>query len=716
MNVIRRQKHLYLRLTLTVIFIAICTVMHGIASTTNLVLSSGFPVLVYNVASLPFYFLFAASCYSFGAVLVPSVGLNSKADILLLRSITGFSLFSFLGYALGLAQLLTNQMAIGALALPLLFFPQDSISWSQLSRNDRLKALVLTVVVIYLYCFSGILFVYIESDFALYYPAYDLSLAHGDLLPNSYFWTYFFTKGCGANYIAMAATSRLSIQIVTFYAFTIIGLLTYRICSMMTGNQVVAVATALLLLATKLIRAESYRGHASFSMLLLSVPYIMARLHFGPETLRTNYRYLLAFFLCTAVLLQVSTAAFLAIPLLYFLGATFLGSPMASPRVAIGIAAAPVITFFAMIVSNYFISGIPELTPLNLMMSLINYDKVSEWTPPYGVFLSIVAQTRYTEFDIKDSKLPTLLLNLGMTAFVIVFFYRRFRLHKPFFLKRLQIAFGPLLALGIACPIIDALCKQASLSRYIIFYSAVQPLYVTTFVLASCHALVPWLQKRFPRIWSPRKILTILFSIIACYALVFNWTPKLKHQAAYTRYFFGYTPLGPVIPNWYEPEIDIVNSFVPDSEMVLALYNSPYSIFINSNKFLHPLHNQYIRNFSVMLGANAEAAAKEYTKQGILHFIVDLSPTNQMVYQMYSELFTAESISRHFRVKHLGKQKWLLTLNGSEAEGRLPNENFLREYAFKRNNELQRANNDYLPDVLYLRRHIPAFALPDAPK
>lgn len=686
--------------------------MHGIALTTNFVTASGVPVLVYNLASYLFFILFAASCYAFGALAVPTKGINSNTDILLLRSITGYSLFSFLGYAIGLAGLLTNPIAIGALAMPLLLFPKDSLCIPPLSRNDKLKLALLVVAPIYLFCFSGISSLYIENDFAQYYPAYELALKHGDLWPDIFFWTSFFTRGCGAAYLAMAATSKFSIQIASFYAVTFMCLLTYRMCAMMTGNQIVAVATALLVLATKMLKLEFYRGHALFSLMLLSIPYLMARQHLGPDKLRTRLRFLLAFWLCTTILLQPSTAAFLVLPLIYLMVAAWFDNSLASPRVALSIAATPALIFLAIIFLNYFTTGIPELTPLHTMQRYIDYAKVSEWINPHIVQASIASEHTSTIFSIRPDKIYTLIINVCIASLSLLLLYVRPLRRKPQLMKRLQIVFVPILTLGIACPLIAVFSKQASFSRYIVFYSAIQPLYVATFLLITVNALVPWLQQRFPALWPPRKILTVLFSVIACYAVLFNWTPKLQHQIAHARAFFGLTSMRPLLANWHEPELDLVNETLPETALVLPLYPSYYGTLLNSTKFLRPLENQHIRNFPVLLGADADAAAQEYLHQGMRYFVVDLDPAVQMVYEVYAELFTAESVSRHFRIRFLGKQKWLLTLSGTDADGSVPDETFLHDYALKRYNEIRRPNNDWYPIVRELRERFPEFALP----
>lgn len=702
-----------IRFLLMSTFIFICIAMHSIASNHNMVLASGAFVATYNILSLPFFFLFGASCYSLGALIVPSHGLRSRSDWLILRSLSGYAILSLFGYAIGISKLLIPSVAIATLALPLFFFPADTLSIiPSLRSQEKFKMLLLAMLASYLLCFSGVLSSYIENDFAQYYPAFDISLARGDLLPNVFFWTNIYSKGCGAAYLAMAATSRFSIQIGTLYALCMMGLIVYRLTSMMTRTTMVAIATSLLLLASKVMKSEAYRTHAIFSMMLMSIPYIITRLHFGPASLRPTLRTILALCLCATIIIQPSTSAFMSLPLLYFLFVAFRDGKLARPTTAIAIAAAPTFTFLAMLVFNQRVYGIAELTPLHILKEFINYETVSSWGSPYSVQISIFENLGATKFSLQGDKLFTLLVKALAVSAVGLITYRTLRVQSPFLTKRIQIVLFPTLALGIACPFIDAICNQSSFSRYAIFYTAVQPFYFTAFLLVLVHALSPMFRVRLPRLWPNAKILTTLFSVAAAYALIFSWTPKFNSQLAHTRAFFGITSLAPVLGHWHEPEIDALYKQYNNGTLILPLYPAPYAAFLSSKTFLNPHQNQFLSELPTMLGSDTNAAIDAYVRAGISHFIINLDPLAQMTNQVYAEVFLPDTVQRSFRIRHLGQDKWLLTLHGTATDGHLPTPEFLCRYAKKLESELHRKNNDFYPTVQHLRSSLPEFGPP----
>lgn len=308
------------RIALPALLLGVSTAMHTLAKTHPLLMAQGLPAVAQNLLGIPLLALFAASCYSLGAMLLPLTGLRSRMDAFLLRTITGYCLFSLLGYALGLLKLLTPSTSMAVLALPLAFFPLDSIRIPEISRRHSAMLALAALIGSWLLCFSGFLHVYIENDFAHYYSTIRLSLERGDLLPNVYFLAHFYIKGFGAPFLLMAATSEYTVTLATFFALAIMALLTYRLATMMTGSTMAGLATALLLLASKAVRIESYKMHCTVSMLLLAIPYFMARLQLGPAFLRSRLGALLALLLCTAIVALPPSAVFMAPPLLLLLG------------------------------------------------------------------------------------------------------------------------------------------------------------------------------------------------------------------------------------------------------------------------------------------------------------------------------------------------------------------------------------------------------------
>lgn len=707
-----------MRLCLALTMLGACLTMHGISLQHNIVTVSGTPLLVYNLASIVFVFLAGASFFSLGSLLVPVWGARSGLDAFLLCSLAGFSLASILGFLLGMAGLLTFWAGLTALAGPLLWLPPRALPPYALSRSDALRLAGFAVLALYLLCVSGILFLYVENDFSHYNYVYDSALLRGDLRYSVPFFSYFYTKGAGGAFLMMAATSRLSMQLCTMYAMLMMLLMAYRLCAMVGLNSVAPLAAALLVLASKAMRIESYKGHTQISMFLLAVPYLTAQLSRGPVALLGRRILALGLTLCAAIVLSPQAAVFMVIPLLYWLWLTLRTRRYGRFPVAFLTCCAPALTFVAILAGNYLLTGIPDVTPMGFFSQFYNLDRVHGWISETALRMTLIESggLEGAAFPVKQ------LLNLLLSAVVLGALYLwgrgRLRRERPVLLKRIELALAPAFAMGAACPLLYAVTIQSSIRRYVVFYAVLQGVYVVMAVLFSSAVLVPMLRRRFSWVPRPRRVAEALLAVACAYALIFSWTPKLKHQAEYTRYFFGQSSMAPMFGHWFAPEVAPADALVPDGEVVLPLYFSPYATMFKPQKYLRQWLNPYSEDLDVKLGPDAEKARAVYLRQGLRRFLVNLTtdpdPMISMVPEAYGALFSPANVAKHFRVRHVMAEVWLLTLDGSEADGDAPDQAFLAAYARKRRFDLENPRNIFYPTLERASKVVPSLVL--APK
>lgn len=706
------------RVTLPALLLAVCTVMHALARAHPLLMAQGLPALAQNLLGIPLLILFSASCYALGAGLLPTTGLRSRLDIFLLRTITGYCLFSVLGYALGLLKMLTPSVSMAVLALPLVFFPRDSVSRPTLNRRQWAMLALAAAIGLWLLCLSGFLHDYVENDFAHYYSTIRLSLERGDLLPNVYFLAHFYIKGFGAPFLLMAATSEYTVTLATFFALFVLALLTYRLAAMMTGNTMAALAAALLLLASKAVRIESYKMHCTVSMLLLACPYFMARLQLGPASLRPRLGLLLALLLSATVVALPPSAIFMAPPLLLLL-ALGLFTPKVLPlRRAVLIAAAPTATFVAMIALNYTLTGIPEVTPLYFFGKYMDFARADSWIPATVLKFELINNRGSDGYAFSAAKVGAFLAKAGVGIALAALLHRVLRASHPLLLRRLWVTLLPVLALGALCPVLERAAAQTSFKRLIVFYSPVQMLAFSAILLAVLTAGHAWLSRRslvrIPR----RRVVTALFTLAALYALIFNWTPKLPQQAIATRAYFGISPLATVFTHWRKAwqVVEELDAMQPDKPLVMLLQFAPYASMYDSKRFLRPLDNEHVRELPLMLGADPDAAADAYLRAGIRYFLVDLTPTKSPYYVLcfegYGSVFDTESVARRFRVRQLSGNNWLLILRGGDADGAVPGADFLALFAARKAQDQACTDNRFRDGLAVARRELPELALP----
>ena len=148
----------------------ICTFMHIVSKQYPLLTATGLPVLAQNIASLFLITLFGASCFSLGGLVIKHDSVHSLVDQFLLRSLCGFSIFTLLGYTIGMLQLLSHSIALAVITLPLLIFPQNILRDYTLRKADYVKLSGVGIILVWIFCFSGVLHTYILDDFSHYYP------------------------------------------------------------------------------------------------------------------------------------------------------------------------------------------------------------------------------------------------------------------------------------------------------------------------------------------------------------------------------------------------------------------------------------------------------------------------------------------------------------------------------------------------------------------
>lgn len=700
-------------LALAIGFALLCGGMHAIAARHNLVTVSGTPLLLYNLGSIAFLTLCGASFFTLGGLVLPGRTARSRLDEFLLRSVTGLCLLMFLGYTLGLAGLLTQWAGTAALALPLCWFPVHRLSLSGLNRKDKAHLALFAAIALYLLAGSSLLFQYVENDFSHYYTMFDSAVRRADLLSPMPYYAYFYMKGVGAAFLMMSATSVFSVQLLTLYALLLMGLMAYRMCSIATSLPMAGLAAALLILASKAVKIESYKGHVIISMLLLAVPYILSRLPAGAARVRTKTRVVLALVFSAAILVTPAVGIFLAVPALYWAWLCWRSEKYGSLRAWLMTMGVTALTLAVILVSNFLVTGMPEVTPYRIFAPFFDMERTRAWISDAALYICEAADYDATGFLFRTGPLTMILGQYSLAA--AAYFWARRILGRtvPLAVTRFELSALPLFALGCVCPILYVVTQQHSIRRFMVFYAVIQGCYVALCVFLAAKALV---RGRLSRPWSARTIATRLCAIACAYALVFNWLPPAGQQKAYARHFVGLAPMTSIIDHWHALEVEKFDALIPDNEPVLPLYFSPYATFYKPQKYLRQALNLYSNGLETKLGPDAEAARQVYLAQGLRHFVANLSespdPMLSMVHEAYGELFSPASVARHFRVRRVEKDIWIMVLDGTDRDGNRPDEAFLAAYRRRRQFDLHNPRNIFYPKLMLASKLYPGIVLP----
>lgn len=701
---------LIVRTLLASLAIFVFSVMHSIAAAVDMKTASGWPAFIYNASSIPCVFLFALSVYSLGARVVSASSLRAKADIFLIRTACGYAFMIVLGYAVGLLNLLYPAVSIAILCLPLIVFPKDSLSFKTWSSKQLLLLGALCCLMVYLLAFSGILDVYVENDFAHYFPMFEIVLESHSLQPNVAFLPYFYMKGNGALFLLMSATSIMSAKMVTIYALGVLFVVVFRLCGMMTGMLSASIAGALLLLATKLMKIEAYKGHVNISMCLLLLIYLLVKAMRKRQGMRSEYVKAVMCILVAIVLVSPVAVIFLSVPLAYFVFCSFLGTSRLGRLESLCVASLAPIAFIVVVGSNYLLSGMPEVTPLSLWLPYFDTGRVNEWLPRYGVIFADV-ESRLAQGGVHKTSRPydVVLVVAGALAgwCAIFMLYKKW---KPVLLRRISSVVIPVACLGVLCPVLLAFVDQSSFSRYVAFYSAIQMIYVVCAV-ALLVPLFTWLLSRTLKVHvKERKVYHVLFAMASAYAILFNWTPGLSFQGLYTSVFWGAAAPSKLFGHWYDHAAVALHRNKQANVKAYPLYFAPYAYYLDRDFFIRPFFDRRTGDSPLMLSANPEVAKAEYHRHGIDSFVMDLSPNVPLMHAAFGGLFTPVAIQDNFNVEPLGADKWLLTFSGTRTQSTAARD-FLVRYSAKRKMEYTNIRNVHYRALVEVSKSHPEYVI-----
>jgi len=311
-----------------------------------------------------------------------------------------------------------------------------------------------------------------------------------------------------------------------------------------------------------------------------------------------------------------------------------------------------------------------------------------------------------------------LLGQLAIAMVLLTYLHRKLSVIAPTLLRRLWVVLPPLLSLGAICPFLQLIAQQPSLNRFLVFWAPLQIVLFVSLLLACIAVVVSWCRNCHSITLRVGTIVTVIFSLAGLYGAVFNWTPKLPHQIAATRAFFGVTSLQPLFGHWREEwqVVEFLDPLLPKDACILPLQFAPYSYMYDSTRYARPMENERLHELPTMLGADPAAAAEAYVRSGIRYFLVKLPPTDSVYdslgYAVSSALFEPAHLKEHFRVVALPNDNWLLVLHGTDADGILPSAAFLSAYEHRRRIDAGQAPNWMMDSLLRARLTVPELALP----
>jgi hypothetical protein len=667
---------------LTIAFALCCLFGRTVAGDDSYLFATGPRIFAYNISTLILAICYVLSAFSLGSLFIGSARFR-VADRFVIGAATGFAVLNIVGQGVGMVGLLNQTVSTALICAPLLFLPPVSRkAWSFLQENKG-YILFFSAISLYIFCFSALIRNENSGDFVFYLPTYEKIVQSGSTLPNLSFLGYCYVKGFGAAHLLMAATSQYSVQYLSAACILLTCFLGARICDLLIPNKALSACFALLLLASGFMRAETYKTHALTSLLLLAAVFLMVQRQLAPKPSRPAA--LRASLLCLAGLLTLSpqAGAFLALPFLAdMISAWRTRRPRAFGQ-AFVVAGAAAAVFFAVLVSNYLLFGVPELSLPSTIKGLIDLDRVDRWYPRQAMELLLVSFSQQPSSGALDLSLGSLafpaLKILVLTAATPLF---RYALRdRPGLRNRYTMALPPFLALGAACILLKAVTQYSSIDRYTLFGIIINRLVIATALYVGGAALYRFASTRI-RIPVPfGKLVFAAFAVLSLHAAISNKLPDTPRQITYTRHFLGLAPFAETFWWLRDPAAEKVLTLLPRGTRVMPLYPALYATILPRVIFeLSDTTDTAREADTLYLSPDPAEAARTYIRLGLRHFMIDLDGMI-MPYPGYGALFRPEYLADHFRARHLTGKRWLLTLEGTDADGIRPDRNFMADYA-----------------------------------
>jgi len=642
-------------------------------------------VALYNLLRVILAFLVAISCYSAGRFVVRlSV---PKLDLLIIRLYVGASILSILGVATSLWLTVSYPLSIFIFTVLLFIAPHyirnDLSNFSINRRNKNTILRSISVVLFTLICIiligRGIIPDLTTNDYAHYLPYYEMVQNNQSTQPNGYFYHFFYSKGAGLIHLTAAISDIHIAQLINIIFISLISLTLYRIAILLLRpSGFVGLASVFALLASPLLLSPLYKSHAQVASLVFYLLYCGGLFYFikKAELLRLTIYAGIAVVAVT-VMSPPITAFTSQIIFLQFLFALALrrGSIAKSNAILGGVI---ICSFSAILLLNYSTSGLFEITPMQLFYDMRNDLVLREWLSPATISSQILIGNKgsfvWRGFSINANDLYSLAI-ISLTIF-LVFFFRKY-LGRITATKSFIISL-PALACLISVNLSGRIIVQSSFPRYVIFHYAALILLGLALISAFSNKM-PILINKFigQSTYDPK----LLFKQAASFVVV---------SVSIIIIFNSYTPFINRIPFIYgsasyadfygtEPNCKSLDLSLPKGTRIVHLNFTPPCYTFPNVRFQRPVVNDFNKDFDRTLFGSADEIREVYKKHNIKYFLIDFG-RGDILSQVYSELFSLDNLPKYFRVRQLSPTVWLMTINGTDADGISPNDDFLNPF------------------------------------
>jgi hypothetical protein len=549
-------------------------------------------------------------------------------------------------------------------------------------------ALISLAQLAHIFALQGFNIDHITCDPASHYvPAYQFALDNHGLMPSQYFLQFYYSRGAGAQYLAMVLTDVQSFQLVSFAFFMLSVLSVYRLTRMCSPHSLLLPLSivSVYLAVPALMESEYQKLHIPTGALMVYM-LCFAVSWLGGEPWRERELVLVPAVICAAVVMLATPALAFLLPMLCAIAVlavcmrsfreAFLFS--SSLFAAMGVLAATLLI-------NYLISGLFEFTPHQFWTRHRNDAILQHWLSPayLDFYISFFgsAEGSYNSGRVIETVKGLTLSSLVSSHFFILPDYlylaglfgiaaatRRFRL----------AAFLILFIALVNATVHRTVAQQASTARFFWFHAAILMAFYGLLLIS----ITQLIEHTRWRSWvcTALALTAVWVPLDSTYNHFKNTKTRLSDVAqlalgntSYAHAYRGHTigeQFGVPGP---KPAVQLgldIEAIVGPQQPVLQLNWFHYAMtVIPSSKFQNSFMFNFVKDADrVFYGAPESAAKILRDDYKIEYFLVDVN--KELGFVSFAPLFKRGTFSRYFSaIAKLDDNTWLFSWKTPEGDG-----------------------------------------------
>jgi hypothetical protein len=615
--------------------------------------------LLYNLCRIVLAGLLVGVFYAVGARLVPGASPVGFA----VTALSGAALCTLGLFALGMLGLYRQWLLLALSAATLLMLPALHPRCWRLPGGRAAPTLLWAALLVGAYLVVGRVLLpdtQTNDPMGHYLPYAREVLERGGLAPNPFFMHFFYTKGATPMFLAAALSDVQGLQLASAAALLLSASLLVWLAIPLSGRRPEAAFVALLLfLASPVSALEFQKPHLLFCGFALLVVASLASWSGRPDQPVPPIVPALGIVAATVV----SPVAAVMLPGLVILTRLMLAAARAPAphfRLVIALAALQPIAMAAILLLNWALTGMLEVTPQTLVY-VRDDARVASWVSPAAIEIQWALSTGWGSappalvFQMtRRSDLALLgVWVIGILALLVA--YRARRLGRPILAEPAR-AIPLLVGIGTVV-LLRHLVIQESLVRLVMA--------MVWWCAAGSVAFALGVAADTLRSW-PRRLAVASLAATALVASALNAGATLREDLATKHLAFAWRgSYREAYGGWVHPACRSVAALVGADAPVQTLNFLPGCWVMPDARFLRPFMNSYNAHLAAVLFGEPGTAESVLRAAGVNHVLVDLD--RPFVSQAWAPLFEPTTVEQRFGLAWRSGSTYLLTWRSADT-------------------------------------------------